>query len=86
MSTNQPTTTGGAAVPPQPMEPIMVKFTNQDNKPIWFNVLRIESIREKKEGCVIVTVSNLGEHVLESMDEVIKIIEDKMLQLVGGVK
>lgn len=64
----------------------MVKFTNKDKEAVWFNVLRIESIREKKHGCVIVTVSNLGEHVIESMDEVIKIIEDKMLQLVGGVK
>lgn len=85
MSTNQPTN-GGATAPPQPMEQTMVKFTNKNKEDVWFNVLRIESIREKKEGCVIVTVSNLGEHVLESMDEVIKIIEEKMLQLVGGVK
>lgn len=84
MSTNQPTT-GGAEAPPQPMEQTMVKFTDKDNKPIWFNVLRIESIQETKQGCFIKTVSNRF-HVLESMDEVIKIIEEKMLQLVGGVK
>lgn len=85
MNTNQPTT-GGALVPSLiPLEETMVKFTNKDNKPIWFNVLRIESIQETKQGCFIKTVSNRF-HVLESMDEVIKIIEDKMLQLVGGVK
>ena len=63
----------------------MVKFTNKNKEDVWFNVLRIESIQETKQGCFIKTVSNY-EHVLESMDEVIKIIEDKMLQLVGGVK
>ena len=84
MSTNQPTTEGAGA-PSQPMEQTMVKFTDKDNKPIWFSVLRIESILESKEGCFIHTTSNRF-YVLESMDEVIKVIEEKMLQLVGGVK
>ena len=84
MTTNKPTN-GGAKASPQPMEQTMVKFTNQDNKPIWFNVLRIESIQEAKHGCYIHTVA-ISKHVQESMDEVIKIIEEKMLQLVGGAK